>query len=63
MQCSIDSLLERTIKHMVFMQSVTKHADKLSNSVKSKVRIECRCFHRILITELDSHVLGYVGLY
>ena len=63
MQCSIDSLLERTIKHMVFMQSVTKHADKLSNSVKSKVRIECRCFHRIQITELDSHVLGYVGLY
>ncbi|XP_057519993.1 transcription factor EMB1444-like [Amaranthus tricolor] len=35
-KCSIDSLLERTIKHMVFMQSVTKHADKLSNSVKSK---------------------------
>lgn len=29
-KCSIDSLLERTIRHMVFMQSVTKHADKLS---------------------------------
>ncbi|CAO2818799.1 unnamed protein product [Amaranthus hypochondriacus] len=35
-KCSIDSLLERTIKHMVFMQSVTKHADKLSNCVKSR---------------------------
>ncbi|KNA14548.1 hypothetical protein SOVF_106520 [Spinacia oleracea] len=35
-KCSIDSLLERTIKHMVFMQSVTKHSDKLSNCVKSK---------------------------
>ncbi|KAL2934711.1 hypothetical protein RDABS01_017830 [Bienertia sinuspersici] len=35
-KCSIDSLLERTIKHMVFMQSVNKHADKLSNCVKSK---------------------------
>ncbi|XP_021770204.1 transcription factor EMB1444-like [Chenopodium quinoa] len=35
-KCSIDSLLERTIKHMVFMQSVTKHSDKLSNCVKSR---------------------------
>ncbi|KAJ8440796.1 hypothetical protein Cgig2_000684 [Carnegiea gigantea] len=35
-KCSIDSLLERTIKHMVFMQSVTKHADKLSNCAKSR---------------------------
>ncbi|XP_059298261.1 transcription factor bHLH155-like isoform X3 [Lycium ferocissimum] len=29
-KCSIDSLLERTIKHMLFMQNVTKHADKLT---------------------------------
>ncbi|GAB2298340.1 hypothetical protein Dimus_032408 [Dionaea muscipula] len=35
-KCSIDSLLERTIKHMLFLQSVTKHADKLNNSVKSR---------------------------
>lgn len=35
-KCSIDSLLERTIKHMVFMQSVTKHSDKLNNCVKSR---------------------------
>ncbi|GAB4841704.1 hypothetical protein Ancab_022426 [Ancistrocladus abbreviatus] len=36
-QCSIDSLLERTIKHMLFLQSITKHADKLNNSAKSRV--------------------------
>ncbi|MED6199524.1 hypothetical protein PIB30_076730 [Stylosanthes scabra] len=26
-KCSIDSLLERAIKHMLFLQSITKHAD------------------------------------
>ncbi|KAE9460620.1 hypothetical protein C3L33_07418, partial [Rhododendron williamsianum] len=35
--CSIDSLLERTIKHMIFMQSITKHAEKLNKCTKSKV--------------------------
>ncbi|KAE8685540.1 hypothetical protein F3Y22_tig00111096pilonHSYRG00172 [Hibiscus syriacus] len=37
-KCSIDSLLERTIKHMVFLQGITKHADKLSICAESKVR-------------------------
>ncbi|CAN1292029.1 Transcription factor bHLH155 [Linum perenne] len=36
-KCSIDSLLERTIKHMVFMESITKHADKLSKCAESKL--------------------------
>ncbi|KAF7120231.1 hypothetical protein RHSIM_Rhsim13G0033700 [Rhododendron simsii] len=36
-KCSIDSLLERTIKHMIFMQSITKHAEKLNKCTKSKV--------------------------
>ncbi|KAI8574433.1 hypothetical protein RHMOL_Rhmol01G0353300 [Rhododendron molle] len=36
-KCSIDLLLERTIKHMLFMQSITKHADKLSKCVESKL--------------------------
>lgn len=36
-QCSIDALLERTIKHMLFLQSVTKHADKLKQTEESKV--------------------------
>ncbi|KAH9624085.1 hypothetical protein KSS87_022970 [Heliosperma pusillum] len=35
-KCSIDALLERTIKHMGFMQKVTKHSDKLSKSANSK---------------------------
>lgn len=37
-QCSIDSLLERTIKHMLFLQSIAKHADKLSKCAESKVK-------------------------
>ncbi|KAK9057378.1 hypothetical protein SSX86_022213 [Deinandra increscens subsp. villosa] len=36
-KCSIDSLLERTIKHMLFMQGVTKHADKIDKYVDLKV--------------------------
>ncbi|CAK9150020.1 unnamed protein product [Ilex paraguariensis] len=36
-KCSIDSLLERTIKHMLFMQSMTKHAEKLNKCTKSKL--------------------------
>ncbi|CAN0923429.1 Transcription factor LHW [Linum grandiflorum] len=36
-KCSIDALLERTIKHMLFLQSVTKHADKLKQSGESKL--------------------------
>lgn len=37
-KCSIDALLERTIKHMLFLQSVSKYADKLKQSGESKVR-------------------------
>ncbi|KAB2068982.1 hypothetical protein ES319_A08G066800v1 [Gossypium barbadense] len=36
-KCSIDSLLERTIKHMVFLQGITKHADKLGKCAESKM--------------------------
>ncbi|GAB4859855.1 hypothetical protein Ancab_011335 [Ancistrocladus abbreviatus] len=36
-KCSIDALLDRTIKHMFFLQSVTKHADKLKKMVESKL--------------------------
>ncbi|KAF7048309.1 hypothetical protein CFC21_057096 [Triticum aestivum] len=35
-KCSIDALLEKTVKHMLFLQSVTKHADKLKDSTESK---------------------------
>uniref|UniRef100_M1B1Q1 Helix-loop-helix DNA-binding n=1 Tax=Solanum tuberosum TaxID=4113 RepID=M1B1Q1_SOLTU len=34
-KCSIDALFERTIKHMLFLQSVTKHADKLKQTGES----------------------------
>ncbi|KAJ8552037.1 hypothetical protein K7X08_028480 [Anisodus acutangulus] len=36
-KCSIDALLERTIKHMLFLQSVTKHAEKLKQTGESKI--------------------------
>lgn len=36
-KCSIDALLEKTIKHMLFLQSVTKHADKLQQTEESKI--------------------------
>uniref|UniRef100_A0A2P2JLL4 Transcription factor LHW-like isoform X1 n=1 Tax=Rhizophora mucronata TaxID=61149 RepID=A0A2P2JLL4_RHIMU len=36
-KCSIDALLERTIKHMLFLQSVTKHADKLKQTGEAKI--------------------------
>ncbi|XP_057953204.1 transcription factor LHW-like [Malania oleifera] len=36
-KCSIDALLERTIKHMLFLQSVTKHADKLQQTGESEI--------------------------
>ncbi|KAL6499721.1 hypothetical protein OROGR_027631 [Orobanche gracilis] len=37
-KCSIDALLERTIKHMLFLQGVTNHADKLKQiSESSKI--------------------------
>ncbi|CAA7396857.1 unnamed protein product [Spirodela intermedia] len=36
-KCSIDALLERTIKHMLFLQSVTKHADMLRETGEPKI--------------------------
>ncbi|XP_010252756.1 PREDICTED: uncharacterized protein LOC104594230 isoform X2 [Nelumbo nucifera] len=36
-KCSIDALLDRTIKHMLFLQSVTKYADKLKKVDEPKM--------------------------
>ncbi|XP_078434641.1 transcription factor LHW-like isoform X2 [Wolffia australiana] len=36
-KCSIDALLERTIRHMLFLQSVTKHADMLKETGEPKI--------------------------
>lgn len=38
-KCSIDSLLECTIKHMLFLQTVTKHADKINKYSKTKTKL------------------------
>lgn len=38
-QCSIDALLEKTIKHMLFLQSVTKNADKLKVAGEPKASL------------------------
>ncbi|KAF3780289.1 Transcription factor [Nymphaea thermarum] len=36
-KCSIDALFERTIKHMLFLRSVTNHVDKLKKCARPKV--------------------------
>ncbi|CAN6471627.1 unnamed protein product [Victoria cruziana] len=36
-KCSIDALFERTIKHMLFLRSVTNHVDKLKKCEQPKV--------------------------
>ncbi|XP_050376826.1 transcription factor bHLH157 isoform X2 [Argentina anserina] len=36
-KCSIDALLDRTVKYMIFLQGVTKHADKLKQPHESKL--------------------------
>ncbi|KAL5552458.1 hypothetical protein UlMin_002634 [Ulmus minor] len=36
-KCSIDSLLDRTIKYMLFLQGVTKYADKLTHTSEPKL--------------------------
>ncbi|XP_042503175.1 transcription factor EMB1444-like isoform X2 [Macadamia integrifolia] len=38
LKCSIDSLLEHTIKHMLFLQSLTKHADNLKKCAESMLQ-------------------------
>ncbi|KAG5249482.1 transcription factor LHW [Salix suchowensis] len=37
LMCSIDALLDRTIKHMLFLQSVTKYAEKLKQADEPKL--------------------------
>ncbi|GAU25180.1 hypothetical protein TSUD_150790 [Trifolium subterraneum] len=38
-KCSIDSLLERSIKHMLFLQGIAKHADKLTKFADTKSKL------------------------
>ncbi|GMI74305.1 hypothetical protein HRI_001099800 [Hibiscus trionum] len=39
-KCSIATLLEKTVKHMLFLQSITKHADNLKLMGESKIKEE-----------------------
>lgn len=43
-KCSIDSLLEQTIKHILFMQCTTEQAEKLDKCAESKETITCGSF-------------------
>ncbi|MED6192614.1 hypothetical protein PIB30_011683 [Stylosanthes scabra] len=45
-KCSIDSLLERAIKHMLFLQSITKHADKLIIIADTKTMLESSSYEQ-----------------
>lgn len=47
-KCSIDSLLERSIKHMLFLQSITKHADKLTKLADTKSKLH----------QMETDILG-----
>ncbi|KAL7200870.1 hypothetical protein ACSBR1_032737 [Camellia fascicularis] len=60
-KCSIDSLLERTIKHMLFMQSITKHAEKLKNCNVSKLRDKEMCARGLPIFDQGSTWAVEVG--
>lgn len=39
-QCSIDAALERTVKHMVFLESVSQRAKKLKQTESSRSETE-----------------------
>ncbi|KAK8953597.1 Transcription factor EMB1444 [Platanthera guangdongensis] len=36
-KCSVDALLQRTVNHVMFLQSIPVHASKLSQSIRTKV--------------------------
>lgn len=57
-QCIIDALLERTIKHMLFLQSVTKHADKLKQTGESKVKTSFTFF--CLVSQITDLVMRWI---
>uniref|UniRef100_A0A5B7BD36 BHLH domain-containing protein n=1 Tax=Davidia involucrata TaxID=16924 RepID=A0A5B7BD36_DAVIN len=60
-KCSIDSLLERTIKHMLFLQSITKHADKLNKCAELKLRDKERGIRKLSDFEQGSSWAVEVG--
>ncbi|KAI9181010.1 hypothetical protein LWI28_010275 [Acer negundo] len=55
------SLLARTIKHMLFLQSITKHADKLSKCTESKMHQKGTSIQGCSSYEQDSSWAVEVG--
>ncbi|KAJ0761664.1 putative transcription factor bHLH family [Helianthus annuus] len=64
-KCSIDSLLERTIKHMLFMQCITKHADKIDKCAEYKVQLFTDVvFHKLYVNgpTVSLYILSIIVL-
>ncbi|KAK9180316.1 hypothetical protein WN943_029524 [Citrus x changshan-huyou] len=57
-QCSIDALLERTINHMLFLQSLTKHINKLKQTEESKITLrQSSCLNLQIISKEGGWLL------
>lgn len=54
-QMSIDCLLDRTIKHMMFLESVTKQSDRIKQAEEPKVRIKVMFFSFIVFILNNYH--------
>ncbi|KAA8550771.1 hypothetical protein F0562_002455 [Nyssa sinensis] len=61
LKCSIDSLLECTIKHMLFLQSITRHADKLNKCTEAKLHDKETGIQRLFSYEQGSSWALEVG--
>ncbi|KAM7259958.1 hypothetical protein ACFE04_015699 [Oxalis oulophora] len=59
-KCSIDSLLERTIKHLGFLQSITKHADKLSKCAEAKVMVPPLFSGVVFVFFIRCRIQGFI---
>nr|QDL88392.1 transcription factor bHLH155-like isoform X1 [Cymbidium ensifolium] len=60
-KCSIDKLLDQTVKHMMFLKSVPIHADKLSQSARSKVEDKDSNLQGAQVTENPASLACEVG--
>lgn len=57
MQSSIDGLLDKTIKHMLFLRSVTNQADKLRHPILREVKSPINCYG--LVYDLDQFTSSF----
>ncbi|PKU86805.1 transcription factor EMB1444 isoform X2 [Dendrobium catenatum] len=56
-KCSIDELLERAVAHMMFLQSVPVHAEKLNKSKRNKVGTYSNIYEKSL-PQNESSLVG-----